>query len=64
MESVLSNNRKEQSNNFLISGSKFMPDMHLKQSRYMYPAWQPFQKKNKRLQEFKLKGYPRYINGN
>lgn len=45
MESVLSNNRKEQSNNFLISGSKFMPDMHLKQSRYMYPAWQPFQKK-------------------
>ena len=47
MESVLSNNRKEQSNNFLISGSKFMPDMHLKQSRYMYPAWQPFQKNNK-----------------
>lgn len=64
MESVLSNNRKEQSNNFLISGSKSMPDMHLKQSRYMYPAWQPFQKDNKRLQEFKLKGYPRYINGN
>ena len=31
--------------NFLFAGDKFMPEMHLKQPRFMYSACGPFTKK-------------------
>ena len=29
-------------NKYLLAGDKFMPEMHLKQSRFTYSAWGPF----------------------
>ena len=40
-------------NNFLLAGDKFMPEMHLKQSGFMYSACGPFTKNKERIQKLK-----------
>ena len=39
-------------NKFLLTGDKFMPEMHLKQPRFTYSACGPFTKNNERIQKF------------
>ena len=46
---------------FLFAGDKFMPEMHLKQPRFMYSACWPFRKNKERIQKFKETGDSRYI---
>ena len=46
-------NMNEIVNNFLLAGSKFMPEMHLKQPGFTYSAWGPFPKNKERIQKFK-----------
>ena len=43
-------------NKFLLTGDKFMPEMHLKQPGSTYSACRPFTKKNERTQKFKETG--------
>ena len=46
---------------FLLSGDKFMPEMHLRQSGFTYSALGPFTRSKKRIQKFKQTGDSRYI---
>ena len=46
---------------FLLSGDKFMPEMHLRQSGFTYSACGPFTRSKKRIQKFKQTGDSRYI---
>ena len=39
-------------NKSLLTGSKFMPEMHLKQSGFTYSACVRFTKSKKRIQKF------------
>ena len=48
-------------NKFLLAGDKFMPEMHLRQSRFVYSACGPFTRHKERIQEFKRTGDTRYI---
>ena len=43
-------------NKFLLAGDKFMPEMHLTQSGFMYSAYGPFTKNKERIQKFKETG--------
>ena len=47
-------------NKFLLSGDKFMCEMHLRQPRFTYSACGPFTKNKVRLQKFKETGDSRY----
>ena len=47
--------------NFLLSGDKFMQEMHLKQPRFTYSACVPFTKNKERIQNFKETGDTSYI---
>ena len=49
------------SNKFLLAGDKFMPEMHLKQSRFAYSACGPFTRHKERIKEFKRTGDMCYI---
>ena len=40
-------------NKFSLAGDKFMPEMYLKQPRFMYSACEPFTKNKERIQKFK-----------
>ena len=40
-------------NKFLLTGDKFMPEMHLKQPALTYSACGPFTKNKERIQKFK-----------
>ena len=40
-------------NKFLLSGDKFMPEMHLRQPQFTYSACGPFTKHKQRIQKFK-----------
>ena len=40
-------------NKFLLTGDKFMPEMHLKQPGFTYSACSPFTKNKERIQKFK-----------
>ena len=40
-------------NNFLLAGDKFMPEMHLKQSAFIYSACGPFTKNKEKIQKLK-----------
>ena len=51
-------------NKFLLAGDKFMPEMHLRQPRFVYSACGPFTKRKERIKEFKRTGDTRYIYGN
>ena len=48
-------------NKFLLSGDKFMPEMHLKQQGFTYSACGAFIKNNERIQKFKETGDTSYI---
>ena len=49
------------SNKFLLAGDKFMPEMHLRQSRFAYSACGPFTRHKERIKEFKRTGDMCYI---
>ena len=40
-------------NNFLLTGDKFMPKLHLKRSGFIYSACGPFTKHRQRTQKFR-----------
>ena len=48
-------------NIFLLVGNKFMPEMHLRQPRFVYSACGPFTRHKERIKEFKRTGDTRYI---
>ena len=48
-------------NKFLLAGDKFMPEMHLRQHRFVYSACGPFTRHKERAKEFKRAGDTRYI---
>ena len=43
-------------NKFLLTGDKFMPEMHLKQPGFTYRVCGPFTKNKGRIQKFKETG--------
>ena len=49
-------------NKFLLAGDKVMPEMYLKQTRFVYSACGPFTRHKERIKEFKCTGDTRYIN--
>ena len=51
-------------NKFLLAGDKFMPEMHLRQPRFVYSACGPFTRHKERIKEFKRTGDTRYISRN
>ena len=51
-------------NKFLLAGNTFMPEMHLRQTRFVYRACGPFTRHKERIKEFKRTGDTRYIYGN
>ena len=40
-------------NKFLLVGDKFMPEMHLRQPKFVYSACGPFTRHKERTKEFK-----------
>ena len=48
-------------NKFLRVGEKFMPQMHLKQSGFIYSACGPFTKNKERIEKFMQTGNTDYI---
>ena len=48
-------------NKFLLAGDEFMPEMHLRQPRFVYSACGPFTRHKERIKEFKRTGDTRYI---
>ena len=48
-------------NKFLLAGDKFMPEMHLRQPRFVYSYCGPFTRRKERIKEFKRTGDTRYI---
>ena len=48
-------------NKFLLAGDKFMPEMHLRQPRFVYSACGPFTRHKERIKEFKRKGNTRLL---
>ena len=48
-------------NKFLLTGDKFMPEMHLKQPRFTYSACVPFTKNKERIKKFKETEDTNYI---
>ena len=48
-------------NKFLLAGDKFMPEMHLRQSRFVYSACGPFTRHKERIKKFKQTSDTRYI---
>ena len=46
-------------NKFLLAGDKFMPEMHLRQPRFIYSTCGPFTRH--KIKEFKRTGDRRYI---
>ena len=48
-------------NKFLLAGDKFMPEMHLRQSQFVYSACGPYTRHKERIKEFKRTGDRRYI---
>ena len=48
-------------NRFLLAADKFMPQMQLRQPRFVYSACGPFTRHKERIKEFKRTGYMRYI---
>ena len=48
-------------NKFLLAGDKCMPEMHLRQSQFVYSACGPFTRHKERIKKFKQTGITRYI---
>ena len=51
----------EKVNKFLLAGDKFMPEMHLRQSQFVYCTCGAFTKNKERIQKFKKTGDTSYI---
>ena len=51
-------------NKFLLAGDKFMPEMHLRELRFVYSACGPFTRHKERIKEFKRTSDTRYIHRN
>ena len=41
-------------NKFLLAGDKFMPEMHLRQPRFVYSACGPFTRHKERIQDVQV----------
>ena len=52
---------KEINVNFLLTGDRFVPEMHLRQQGFTYSACGPFTKNKERIQKFKETGESRYV---
>ena len=48
-------------NKFLLAGDKFMPEMPLRQSQFVYSACGPFTRHKERIKRFEQTGDTRYI---
>ena len=48
-------------NKFLLDDDKFMPEMHLRQHRFVYSACGPFTRRKERIKKFKQTDDTRYI---
>ena len=48
-------------NKFLLAGDKFMPEMHLRQPKFVCSACGPFTKNKERIQKLKETGYTNCI---
>ena len=48
-------------NKFLLAGDKFMPEMHLRQPKFVYSACGPFTRHKERIKKFKQSGDTCYI---
>ena len=48
-------------NTFLLTGDKFMPELHLKQPGFTYSAFTPFIKRHQRIQKFRETGNLKYL---
>ena len=48
-------------NKFLLAGDKFMPEMHLRQPRFVYSACGPFTRHKETIKEFKRTGDTRLL---
>ena len=48
-------------NKFLLIGDKFMPEMHLRQPRFVYSACGPFTRHKERIKVFKRTGDTRLL---
>ena len=48
-------------NKFLLTGDKFMPELHLKQPKFTYSASGPFTKHRKRIQKFSKAGNLKHL---
>ena len=48
-------------NKFLLTGDKFMPEMHLRQPQFTYSACGPFTKHKERIKKFNQTGDTRYV---
>ena len=48
-------------NKCLLAGDEFMPEMHLRQPRFVYSACGPFTRHKERIKKFKQTGDTRYI---
>ena len=48
-------------NKFLLAGDTFMPEMRLRQPRFVYSACGPFTRHKERIKEFKRSGDTRYM---
>ena len=48
-------------NKFLLTGDKFMPEMHLRQPRFTYSACGPFTKNKERIKKFMQSGNTDFI---
>ena len=51
----------EIANRFLLTGDKFMPELHLKQPGFTYSACGPFTKSKEKVQKFMQTGDTNYI---
>ena len=48
-------------NKFLLTGDKFMPEIHLRQPGFIYSVYRPFTKNKQRIQKFMQRGDTNYI---
>ena len=48
-------------NKFLLEDDKFMPEMHLRQHRFVYSACGPFTRRKERIKKFKQTDDTHYI---
>ena len=48
-------------NKFLLTGDKFMPEIHLRQTEFTYSACGPFTKNKQRIKKFMQIGDANYI---